>query len=124
MRDAVEADLARRQQARQTAAQLAIQPIGVRHAEVRQRVVVDADTATEPAIGVVLLAQAGQRAGTANPVQCRIQPQRHQDRRVGLRMARCAFAGVDLIEQRPQVKALHHLPDQPHKVVLADQFVQ
>ncbi|MGH7101042.1 MAG: hypothetical protein ACREFJ_01495 [Acetobacteraceae bacterium] len=72
----------------------------------------------------MLNAQPRQLPRTAYPIERGVEPQRYQNRRVGLRVAGLAFAGLDGVEQRGEVEALHHAPDQAGQMVIADQFVQ
>jgi hypothetical protein len=72
----------------------------------------------------MLLAQAGEFAGAADPLHRRVQPQRHQDARVSRRMARPTRHRLDLRIQRRQIQPLHETPHQAHPVIGRNQFVQ
>ena len=52
-----------------------VEDVGLVDPEGGQGVVVDADPAGKPAVGVVLGAQAVERPGAADPLECRVQPQ-------------------------------------------------
>ncbi len=51
-------------------------------ADGREGVVVHAHTAAQPAVGVVLLTEAREGAGRADPLEGGVEPERHQDGRV------------------------------------------
>jgi hypothetical protein len=92
--------------------------------EVGQRLVIDADAAAQPLVRQVLRAQPGERAGAADPLQRRVQPQRHQQLRVGRRMARPAFDRLDGGVQRRQIQPFDEAPHQAHPVIGRHQLVQ
>ena len=79
--------------------------------------VVDADPAGEPAVGVVLVAQAVERAGRADALERRVQPQGDEDRRVDRRSATVALDGLDPSVERGQVEGLDEGPHQARPVV-------
>ena len=72
----------------------------VLHPDVRERVVVDAHAAAQPAIGVVLLAQARERPCRAHPLEGGVQPQRDEDGGVDGRPAGMALDRPDALVQR------------------------
>lgn len=58
-------------------------------------VVVETDATGKPAIGVVLGAQPIERASTADALERRIKPQRHQDRRIDRGPSRMSLDRLD-----------------------------
>ena len=94
------------------------------HPEVGEGVVVDAHPAAQPAVGVVLLAQAREGACRAHPLTRRVQPQRHQDGRVDGRPARVALDGPDAGVEGGQVEPFGERPHQACPVVGGQQRVE
>jgi hypothetical protein len=96
----------------------------VRDPEVGQRLVVHAHAAAQPLEGEMLRAQAGHLAGAADPFDGGEQPKRHQDARIGRRMARTSLNRLDCRVERRQVQTFDEAPDQTHPVIRRDQVVQ
>lgn len=112
------------QQRGDAAGELRVEPRGVLGAKVGQGVVVDAHTATQPAVGVVALAQPVDLAGRAHAVDGGPQPQRDEDGGVDRRAARRAFERADARMQRPEVERLHKRPDGARRVIRSQKRVQ
>ena len=64
--------------------------------EVAQRVVVDAHTAAQPAVGIIAVAQPVEFARRAHAVKHRVQPQTHQNGRIDGRAPDAALDGTRL----------------------------
>jgi hypothetical protein len=80
--------------------------------------------AAQPLERQVLLAQPGQRAGAADPLDRRVQPQRHQQAGVGRRMAGPPFDGLDPGVERREVEPFDEPPHQADPVPGRDQLVE
>jgi len=70
------------------------------HPDIGEGVVVDAHATGEPAVRVVLLAQAGQRPRRAHPLEGGVQPERDEDGGIDGRPAGVALDRPDAIVQR------------------------
>jgi len=108
--DPLEGHLAAREERRHALGEEVVEQLGVRHPEVGEGVVVDADPAADPAVGVVLVAQAVEGPGAAHPLERGVQPERHEDRRVDRRTAAVALRLPDLGVEGRQVEALDERP--------------
>jgi hypothetical protein len=79
-------------QRRHPAGQQLIEHRGVRHAKIRQCVVIHRHPAAQPTIGEMLLAHPGQLPRAADPVHRRPQPQRHHQLGCRRRLSRYPLA--------------------------------
>ena len=79
-------DQSRLAQRRQMFDQQTVQQIGTANPEVRQRVIVQRDPATEPAVDVMAVAEPVQRSRAADAVARGVQPKRQQQPRRWRRM--------------------------------------
>ena len=96
----------------------------LRRAKVGQGMMVDPDPATEPAIGRVVGAKPRDGAGAANPIARRVKPQGQKQLRRRLRHARATLARPHLGLEIGKIQPLHISPNQPRRVILADQPVK
>ena len=95
--------------------------------EIGQRVIVHRHLAADPLkrhFSTVGVATAVQFAGTADAPQGRIQPQAHQNARIGGRSFRLRFPCPNNGQQRRQVQTFHIIPDDAHLMVFRDQVLQ
>lgn len=92
--------------------------------EVIERVVVHRHAATDPSIGIVLLAQPRHFTPAAHAIERCVQPQRKQDVRVDRRTPGTAAACLDRIEQAAHVLVYDVAPHQPRPMVLCQQRLQ
>jgi hypothetical protein len=115
--DAGEADLASRQEGGDALGQERVEEIGLLDPEVGQGVVVDADPATQPAIRVVLVAQAVECPRRADALQRGVQPERDEDGRIDRGPPRVALDRPDPSVERREVEALDEGPHQARPVV-------
>lgn len=100
--------------------QQAVEELQVGNAKVSQGVVVDTDTATEPAEGVVVGAEVVKVASAADALQGGVQPQGDEQGRVGGWPAGMPLNGLDAVEQEGKVDALDELPDEARLVVVPE----
>jgi hypothetical protein len=91
--------------------------------KVGQRVVIHVHTATNPFVGIAVIAPPTQFAGFGDALLRGIEPQCHQHPRVCGRTSGMAFHGFDLRVQRRQVQFLNQLPNRARWVVGGNQIV-
>src|SRR5438876_6559077 len=96
---AVEIDQALLQQRGYAMGEQVIQKLDVLDTEVRQRVIMDRDAATDPAKAVVVAAQPVQSPGTADPFHGGQQPQGHQDLGIDGRTSWPARSGANRLQE-------------------------
>ena len=94
-----------------------IEDLGAVDAEVGEPVIVDRHTPRQLAIGDVALAKPLQFARRADPFDRRTEPQRHENRRIGGRPSRFAFAREHPIVKRREIEALDEAPDEARVMV-------
>jgi hypothetical protein len=104
--------------------QQSVEQIDVTDAAVRQGVVVDGDAAAQPAEGVVVRAQPGQRAGGAHALQGGVQPQGDAQARIDGGAAWATFAGADRLGKRFEIQLEAEVPDDAGLVVGIEQILQ
>ena len=85
---------------------------------------IDRGAAAQPAIGGVLLTQAVDRSRRADPLQCRVEPNRQDHRRIGCRTAGNRVTRLDPVVKRAQVQTFDKHPNQPRPVVVRQRAVQ
>ena len=122
--NAVEVDQVFRHQGGNTVGQQTVEKLQMMDAEVGQGVIVDRDTATEPAKGVVMAAQIVQSPGTADSLNGGQQPQGDWNLRIDGRRPRSTFHGTNGVQEGSQVKALHKLPNRAGMVFGSQQVLQ
>lgn len=101
-----------------------LQDLRVRHPEVRERVVVHAHPATQPAEAQELPTQPRQHARAPHLLQGRVQPQRHQQARITRRMTGPTLDRLDRPVQLRQIELLDKRPHQTRPVVRRQQFIE
>ena len=101
-----------------------VEDVGVVDPEGGEGVVVHPDPTSEPAVGVVLGAQAIERPGRADRLERGVQPQRGQDRRVDRRSPGVALDRLDPIVQRAEIEPLDERPDEARPVVGRQETVE
>lgn len=116
LRDPVQAGHPSTDQGGEAVDQEPFQYRAVADAEVGQRLGIHTDTAAQPLVGDVLVAQPRQLAGAADAIGRGIQPQRQQDARVRRRMARSTLHRLDRRHQRRHVQPLDEVPHHPDAV--------
>jgi hypothetical protein len=122
--DAVEVDQPLLAEHGHRVGQQPIEQIEVTDAEVGQGVVVDGDAAAQPAEGVVVGAQPGQGAGTADALQGGVQPQGDAQARVDGGPAGASLAGADRDGEGLEVQPQAEVPDDAGLVVGIQEALQ
>ena len=124
LRHAVERHQALRHQRRHATGQHRIEDRAVGHAEIGERVVVHRHPAHEPAIRIMRLAEAIERAGAAHAVQRRVEPERRQNGGIDRRAPRAAFDGPNRAVQRREIQSFHEVPHDPRAMLRRQQPVE
>ena len=114
----------RLEQGRKAVDQQPLQQVAVADPEVAQRLVVDADAATQPLEGDMLGAKTRQRAGAADAFDRGVQPQRQQHPRIGRRVSGTSLHRFDPIVKARQIELLAERPHQAHPMIGRHQVVQ
>src|SRR5581483_10819445 len=96
----------------------------VRDSEIGQGMVVDGDTADQPAKSVMVSAQPSQGAGGADAFEGGVQPQGDAQAWVDGRATGPAFPGTDRLVKRGQVQAQAEVPGEPRLVLLLQEVFQ
>ena len=92
--------------------------------EVVEHVIVDRHRAAEPAVRVAGLAESCQLPAAGDPLRGGVEPERHEQLRVGGRPPRRLAACPDRVEEPGEVPGLDQSPDQARVVVVGEQFVE
>jgi len=107
-----------------TRAQQLIEDLARVHPKIGQRVIVHRHAPADPPVRIVFLAQPRHRPRAAHALERRVQPQRHENRRVDRRATGVPLHGLDLGIEWPQVQPLDELPDHAGAVLGGQQPLQ
>ena len=122
--DAVEVDQLLLAEHGDRVGQQPVEHLEVLDAEIREGVVVDRDATAEPAEGVVVVAEPGQRAGRADALQRGVEPEGHAEAGVDGGTSRPAFAGADRVIQGLEVQPRAEVPDDAGLMIGLEQILQ
>ena len=111
-------------QAGDTLRQQAVEQFHVLCAKVGKGVVIHRDAAAKPTIRRMVLAQAIQFPRAAHRPQGGVQPQGHQDARIGGRLPRTALDRLNPLVQLRQVKTANVVPNDPGLMLLGQKLVE
>ena len=92
--------------------------------KIREQAMVYTHAPTEPAKGRTLLALPGQLAPRTDPPHARVQPERHQELRVGRVPPRHPFPRLDRRAKSRQVQMFYHLCHPPHRMRRRHQIIR
>jgi hypothetical protein len=101
-----------------------VEELEVVDAEIGQGVITDRDASGQPLEGVVMVAEPGQGAGTADAFEGGVEPDGDEDAGVDRRSARAAFDGPDPSIERGQVELRDEVPDDPGLMVGIEEVLQ
>ena len=101
-----------------------IQRRAVIGAEIRQKMMIDADPAAQPAKGRAVFTTTRQLARRTDAANACVEPQRHQQLRIGRVAARLTLAGLDRLVEPAQVQLLHYRLHHANRVPGIDQIVR
>ena len=87
------------------------------HPKLGEGVVVDGHPAADPAVRVVLLAQAVERPGAADAIERRVQPEGDEDGRIDRRSPGVALDRADTLTEGGQIARLDEGPHEARNVV-------
>ena len=124
MGDPHEGHLAGHEECRHAPDEEILEQVGLGHPELREGVVVDRYPATDPAVRVVLVAQAVERPGAADALERRIQPERDEDGRIDRRPTRVALDRADAVIEGGQIARLDEGPHEARLVVRGQEALE
>ena len=121
--NAIQFDQTRRQQRGHALGQQLVEQLAMLRAEIGQGMVVDRDSPTDPTVNMMMLAKFVQLPGAADPVNGRVQPERHEDLGIDGIASRLPLHRGDPSIQRRKVQLLREFPDGPRLMVARNQII-